>query len=405
MSNRMTMRDRVARAATLGVNLVSRLLGRGSGTVIGGRMGLQIAPRLLESLSIGRTIALVSGTNGKTTTTSMVAAGWGGAVATNQTGANMPAGHVAALCADASERAVLEVDEAWLASVLEASHARVVILLNLSRDQLDRANEVRQMAERWRAALGVERQWPLSVVANANDPLVVFAARESHRVLWCDVPTTWLADAMSCPVCTGVVHFEGREWWCTCGFKKPDPITTSLDEALHVAGEAVALDLAIPGEFNRANAAMALSAVHELGEPLERAVERVNALSSVAGRFSLRHWRGRDLRLLLAKNPAGFTAMLSTVPADKSEVWVAINARIADGRDPSWLYDVGFESLRGHRVRCLGERRLDLATRLEYAGVDYVVVDDDSELATPDAPVLLLANYTAFADWLARSES
>ena len=95
--------------------------------------------------------------------------------------------------------------------------------------------------------------------------------------------------------------------------------------------------------------------------------------------------------------------MLDTVANDDSDVWVAINARVADGRDPSWLYDVPFESLRGHRVSCLGDRRLDLAARLDYAGVSYEVVDDDSTLAPTDSPVLLLANYTAFADWLARS--
>jgi hypothetical protein len=97
--------------------------------------------------------------------------------------------------------------------------------------------------------------------------------------------------------------------------------------------------------------------------------------------------------------------MLDTVPGDDSDVWVAINARVADGRDPSWLYDVPFESLRGHRVWCFGDRRLDLAARLDYAGVDFVVVDDEARVATASSPVLLLANYTAFADWLARSST
>lgn len=404
MSNRLKLHERVARRVVLAVNFVSRRLGRGAGTVIGGRFGLHIAPGLLESLSRGRTIVLVSGTNGKTTTTSMVVAGWGGAVTTNQTGANMPAGHVAALSADVNERTVLEVDEAWLADVLEATHARVVILLNLSRDQLDRANEVRHMAERWCRALATQRDWPLSVVANANDPMIVYAARDTAHVLWCDVPTNWLADALSCPVCTAIVQFHGRDWWCACGFRRPNSMTTLLADTLQIGGDEVALDLAVPGDFNRANAAMALSALYELGEPLALAVQGVNALQSVAGRFSLRHWRGRDVRLLLAKNPAGFSAMLSTVPTDNSEVWVAINARVADGRDPSWLYDIDFESLRGHHVRCLGDRRLDIATRLDYAGVGVDVVDDELELLTDQSSVLLLANYTAFAEWMARSQ-
>jgi UDP-N-acetylmuramyl tripeptide synthase len=298
---------------------------------------------------------------------------------------------------------VLEVDEAWLPVVLRATRAKVVVLLNLSRDQLDRANEVRQMAERWRTALESDTGAELTVVANANDPLVVYAASGARNVWWCDVPTTWLADAASCPVCTEAIQFADTTWSCSCGFEKPTVIVTSLLAQLTINGETVALDLSMSGEFNRANAAMALTALVRVGVEPRDAVARMNRVDSVAGRFSLRHWRGHLIRLLLAKNPAGFTAMLSTVPPDDSDVWVAINARIADGRDPSWLYDVAFEVLRGHRVFCFGERRLDLATRLDYAGVDYVVADEESALARREDPVLLLANYTAFSDWLART--
>src|ERR1017187_1746962 len=194
-------RDTLAIAALKTVNWLSRASGRGAGTVAGGRVGLRIAPRLLESLARGRTIIVVSGTNGKTTTTALCAAGWGGHVTTNATGANMPAGHVAALAGSTSQHVVLEVDEAWLGDVVRATRPRVVVLLNLSRDQLDRANEVRQMAERWRRSLAASDH-ELVVVANANDPLVVYAALDAPRVRWCDVPTSWTGDAQSCPRCT-----------------------------------------------------------------------------------------------------------------------------------------------------------------------------------------------------------
>jgi UDP-N-acetylmuramyl tripeptide synthase len=140
-----------------------------------------------------------------------------------------------------------------------------------------------------------------------------------------------------------------------------------------------------------------------MGVDVNDAVARMNEVSAVAGRFTLRTWDDRTLRLLLAKNPAGFEALFSTLATDHADVWIAINARIADGRDPSWLYDVGFERLRGHLVWCLGERRLDLATRLEYAGVDFRVVDDLRQLPRLEQPVELIANYTAFSEWLARS--
>jgi UDP-N-acetylmuramyl tripeptide synthase len=386
------------------VNRLSRVMGKGSGTVVGGRVGMKIAPDLVSSLARGRTVILVSGTNGKTTTTAMIVAGWGGAVTTNETGANMPAGHVAALVESKVGHVALEVDEAWLADTLASTRPSVVVLLNLSRDQLDRANEVRHLAERWRKALEAHHDDNLVVVANANDPLVVYAGEVRANTVWCDVPTSWLADALSCPKCTLAISHVGSAWHCACGFAKPVRVTTTLGDDLVIDGARVTLDLSMPGEFNRSNAAMALSALRCVDVNLEEAVRRVNAIQSVVGRFSVRRWHGHVLRLLLAKNPSGFAAMMATLAEDGSDVWVAINARVADGHDPSWLYDVPFEMLRGHRVYCFGDRRLDLATRLDYGQVDFVVVDNDELVPTSKETISLLANYTAFSDWLARSE-
>jgi hypothetical protein len=184
------------------------------------------------------------------------------------------------------------------------------------------------------------------------------------------------------------VH-QSSAWHCTCGFAKPLDDTTILREELFMDGVAVPLELSIPGRFNEANAALAITALKEVGvSPLD-AAQRLKDLHGVAGRFTLRKWQGRRLQLLLAKNPSGFEALLSTIADDAS--------------DPSWLYDVPFEQLRGHRVWCLGDRRLDLATRLEYADVDFEVVDDIDVLPVAPEPVLLLANYTAFSEWLTRS--
>ena len=396
-------RNRLAILAVRTVNWGSRVTRRGSGTVAGGRIGLQLSPKLLSALARGRTTIVVSGTNGKTTTTAMVAAGWGGDVTTNATGANMPAGHVAALVESSYANAALEVDEAWLPEVVREVGPAVVVLLNLSRDQLDRANEVRQMAERWRRCLSTESGFRGTVVANANDPLVVYAAMGATNVRWCDIPTRWMADAKSCPRCTLAVHYQVSTWSCTCGFAKPTTLSTTLHDGLTVDGVDVPLELSIPGAFNEANAALASTALDEGGvSPLD-AVQRINAVRAVAGRFTLRQWNGHTLHLLLAKNPSGFDALLSTVEDDDADVWVAINARIADGRDPSWLYDVPFEKLRGHRVWCLGDRRLDLATRLDYGGVAFEVVNDVDRIPASPEPVALLANYTAFSEWLARS--
>lgn len=401
MSPALSLRDAFATRAIRAVNFLSRVTVGGSGTVIGGRVGLALAPRLLDDLAAPRTVVLVSGTNGKTTTTAMIAAGWGGEVATNETGSNMPPGHVAALASSRSSRAVLEVDESWMSSVTPATSPRVIVLLNLSRDQLDRANEVRQIAERWRTLLSAGEG--AVVVANANDPLVVYAAELAANVAWCDVPTPWNTDAVSCPRCTLPLRFADGSWWSECGFSKPLNVATTLSNELTVRGNLLRLDLRLPGAFNEANAAMALTALTYLDVDPHEALARVNELENVAGRFSLRRWRGHQLRLLLAKNPAGFTAMLNTLKEDESDIWVAINARVADGKDPSWLYDVPFEKLRGHRVYCFGDRRLDLATRLDYAGVDYVVVSDEASLPRSSEVIDVLSNYTAFQDWRKRS--
>lgn len=406
MPGAITFRDRVAILAVRLVNLFSRRLGRGAGTVVGGRAGLRVSPKLVAHLAQDRTVVLVSGTNGKTTTAAMVGAGWGGEVALNQTGSNMIQGHLAAMVESSSAHVVLEVDEKWLEIVVTATQPRVVILLNLSRDQLDRSNEVRAIAEQWRqvwtSRVGTDED-PV-VVANANDPLVVYAAESAHHVRWCDVETTWLADATSCPKCTRALQFSQRGWACECGFARPTPTTTQRGDDAVIDGAALALQLALPGAFNAANAAMAITALAALDVPIDEARARVSRLSNVAGRFSRRHWRGHELRLTLAKNPAGFSAMLNTVQEFPGELWIAINARVADGRDPSWLYDVPFELLRGRRVYCFGERRLDLATRLDLAGVEFELSSEDSP-PPPTGPVTVLANYTAFQDWLVRSSA
>ena len=146
-------RARMARRATVGVGHASRRLHLGGGSVIGGRVGLWLDPELLATLGTGRHVALVSGTNGKTTTTTLLAAACGGPtrVATSVAGANLPAGLAAALAAaPGARRAVLEVDEGYLGTAVDALRPEVVVLLNLSRDQLDRVNEVRKVAARWR---------------------------------------------------------------------------------------------------------------------------------------------------------------------------------------------------------------------------------------------------------------
>jgi UDP-N-acetylmuramyl tripeptide synthase len=365
---------------------------------------MAVDPQALRHLAAGRTVALVSGTNGKTTTTSLLAAALGGpgAVDTNLLGANLPPGLAAALAAGRPGRpAALEVDEAWLARVIEATAPTVVALLNLSRDQLDRNNEVRTLAGGWRTALsGRDR---VTVVANADDPLVVWGAGQAPTVKWVGAGQPWTDDAGGCPACGGRIDFNptaGPGWSCRdCELGRP-----TLDVALEgstvvwAAGDRTELELALPGRANRANAAMALTAALAMGADLSEAAAALRTTKEVVGRYAVVDAHGCQARLLLAKNPAGWLEVFDFLRPSPTPVVVAINARIADGRDPSWLWDVPFERLRGRLVVATGERSRDLAVRLRYAEVEHVHERDlVAAIAAAGAPdVDVVANYTSF---------
>ena len=413
------MRLGLALASTRGVNAASRLFGRGQGTVAGGRVGLAIEPQLLQRLTAHVDVSLVTGTNGKTTTTRLlcVALGADGTrVVSNDTGSNMPPGHVAALAADrAATRAVLEVDEIYLPRVLTATAAKAVVLLNLSRDQLDRSNEVRMVANRWRAALAAAPH--TAVIANADDPLVAWGAGLAAQVHWVGAGLRWRLDATGCPSCEGRIAFDDGDpgWSCAqgCGFTRPVPEATWHGSDITLAdGTTRPLSLALPGRFNRSNALMAVVAATTQGVAPDDAVAAVGAVDHVAGRFTVRAIGGARARLMLAKNPAGWSELLDLVADESTPVVVSINARIADGADPSWLWDAPFERLVGRRVVATGDRRHDLSVRLHYAGVEHTVVEDPARALTvaaaasdPHQLVDAIGNYTAFHDFLAMGES
>ncbi len=371
-------------------------------------------------------MVLVSGTNGKTTTTSLLAAALAGpgGVATNDTGSNMPPGHVAALVgAPAAPVAVLEVDEGYLGQVIEETRPSVVVLLNLSRDQLDRIAEVRMLVERWRTAVSAlpapDAVDGVTVVANADDPMVTWAALAAPRVRWVGAGQFWNEDAVGCPACGGRIAFApDGHWGCErCDFARPaTDASLDGDDLLFADGSRHQLRVALPGRFNRANATMVAVAAltllegtagEESARTREEVLARIATVTEVAGRFSTVTRRGCPVRLLLAKNPAGWAAvfdLLEEPVAAGGPVVLAINARTADGLDPSWLWDVPFERLAGRAVVATGDRRLDLAVRLRYAEVAHEVaarpIDAVDRVLSRngDCTVEFVGNYTAFAD-------
>ncbi len=398
----MPLRAKVASSVSRTAAALSRAAGRGDGSVIGGWIGLKIDPELLAHLASGREIALVSGTNGKTTTTRLTTAALGvlGTVATNSFGANMPTGHTSALAkAGATRYAVLEVDEHYLGQVMAATAPRVVALLNLSRDQLDRAKEVAMMAQLWREALRAAPD--AHVVANADDPMVVWAATQARAgVTWFSAGQRWRDDSWVCPECGAHIARIGDDWWCTrCALRRPEP-QWRVDRGAVVdpSGERHEVKLALPGTVNVGNAATALAVAARFGVRPQDAAPHLAEVTSVAGRYAQVERDGRLIRLLLAKNPASWLEAFDM--AEQAPTLLSINARDPDGLDTSWLFDVDFAPLRGRPVLITGDRAFDLAVRLEVNEVPFRHVSTFAEAVrtVSKGRLEVIANYTAFQD-------
>lgn len=395
----LPLRAQLASALGRTAATLSRVTGRGDGSVIGGRVGLILEPDLLRKLAADRKLVLVSATNGKTTTTRLITSELQelGEVATNAFGANMPAGHVSALSqAKQAPIAVLEVDEKYLPEVIDTTKAGVVCLMNLSRDQMDRAAEIWLLAQKWRRALAGR---DTHVIANCDDPLVTWGASTATQVTWVSCGQPWKEDSWCCPECGGPLDRKGDDWACReCTFRRPEPAWRLDDDAvIDPAGQRWVLDLQLPGRANRANAAIALATADVFGLTAERALPRLREVRSVAGRYTTVERDGRVLRLLLAKNPAGWLEAFEV--ADPAlPIILSVNAQGPDGRDTSWLWDVDYRVLSGRPVFVTGERRLDLALRLDVAGVAFELCDtfDDAVRRQGPGRVDVIANYTAF---------
>lgn len=382
----------VARIAVL---LSQRLLGR-TGGVIGGRVLLKLAPDCAAPLANGRRIVLISGTNGKSTTTAMTVAAIGAErpVATNADGSNTQPGIVWTLASQREADVVLETDEAWMTWAIENLKPAVVVLLNLSRDQLHRNPEVHRIARIWREALPAV---PM-VVANADDPAVAWAAQAAQGQTWVAAGQQWTADSVVCPQCGDMLQRESGRWWSACGLARPEA-TWSLDgERVLSGGQVVGEFSALPGAVNVSNAAMAVAAAAVIGGNPAKALAGANGIGHVAGRYAQVQVGPHNVRMILAKNPAGWQTAMDMVGSREGGIALAFNAAGVDGRDPSWLYDVDFEPVAHRSVSVCGERATEMTVRLEIDGAQPAQFDDLRSAigALPPGDVDLVANYSAF---------
>jgi UDP-N-acetylmuramyl tripeptide synthase len=433
----------VARSA----GALARLGGSGA-TSLPGRVLLAIEPQAIGALGgrLSRGSAVISATNGKTTTTAMAAGVLeeaGIPLVHNRAGANM-AGGVATTLLDASrggdmsgELGLFEVDELWLSSVAEALDPRAIVLGNLFRDQLDRFGELESIADSWAELLA---RSPARAILNADDPLLADLGRERRPedVLYFGVDDDTLAlpglghaaDAKHCRRCGSPYVFDavylghlGHYHCPTCGATRPAPAILAGEVALRgvqsaaftlsTPAGAARVELALPGLYNVYNALAAAALGYALAVPLEQIVAGLQATRPAFGRaetMRLATTRGeRELRILLVKNPAGANEVLRTLALEpgRHDLFGVLNDQIADGRDVSWIWDADFELL-AERIGCAvcsGTRAADLAARLKYAGVEAEririepdlprALDKALESGPADAPLYALPTYTA----------
>lgn len=408
-----------------------------------GKVLLRLDPGAVRSLAshLGGGTILVSATNGKTTTTRLLSGALRGAgrdVVTNAAGANLLSGVATALAeaaptAGSQASGVFEVDEAALPGVAEAVRPTALLLMNLFRDQLDRHGELEAIAARWSGMLHAQQPAPRLIVCG-DDPLLASLPAAGDDVIWfgIDDPSVGSAalshasDSTSCRACGSALEYLNAwighigDWRCPdCGLARPRPDVAVVDAGLdggrgsrpliRTPGGEVRLHLRLPGLHNVLNATGALAAATALGVPADVAATAISAVPAAFGRAEAVSVGDRDLMVLLAKNPAGANENVRTMMLDDGEhdLLVALNDRIADGRDISWIWDVDWEPLlpRVRRLTATGERAHELALRFRYGGLpaDRLHVEPDPATALdaalsalPAGGVLeVLPTYTA----------
>jgi UDP-N-acetylmuramyl tripeptide synthase len=425
-------------AAARGVAKLSRLVGTGGGTTVPGKLLSKLDPGAIDRLAarLPAGTAVVSATNGKTTTAAMAAEILQGRfrLAHNRSGANLVSGVASTLlAAGGAELGLLEVDEGALPEVMRRVHPRAVSLGNLFRDQLDRYGELELVAARWREAVASLDEESVLVV-NGDDPQlgILTTAHGRTTVYGLDDPSVarpalqHAADSTHCVVCGTPYDYAAAyvghlgDYRCpNCGNARP-PLEVAA-RAIELGGlERSAFDLvtpegtrrvelALPGLYNVYNAVGAAALARALGASLDETVAGLGRFSAAFGRFERIAVGDKGILLLLIKNPAGANEAVRTLVDGGAPTLavIALNDAIADGRDVSWIWDVDFEPLLAglDRVVATGERAAELALRFAYGGLDEAAIEVEPDLAraldrglelTPaGGELIVLPTYTA----------
>jgi lipid II isoglutaminyl synthase (glutamine-hydrolysing) len=434
MSLRLELEARAARA----VGRLSRAARRGGGTTLPGKVLWKLDPGAVDALAarLGQGVALVSATNGKTTTTAIAARilGKGNKLAWNRAGANLMSGIGSALLsANGAELGLFEVDEAALPEAIERTRPRALLLGNLFRDQLDRYGELEIVAERWRGAVAATTDTS-ALVVNADDPVVGDLAADRRNVLRFGIDDPrharpslqHAADSKYCLRCGAPYDYAAAYVGHLGDYRCPrgDHARPTLDVAAQaiefrglwassftlVTPEGhVDLDLALPGLYNVYNAVGAATLALSMGATLGEIRSGIEDFSAAFGRFERIATDGKIVVLLLVKNPAGANEVLRTLELGgiPPVLVIALNDAIADGQDVSWIWDVDYEPLlaRAGRIVVTGSRAAELALRMLYGGLPEerlevvpsleAALDRGLELTESREELVVLPTYTA----------
>jgi lipid II isoglutaminyl synthase (glutamine-hydrolysing) len=443
-SRRPLFGAKVAVARVIGA--ASRASGRGGGTTLPGRVLLRLAPDAISRLGagLGGGATLISATNGKTTTAGMIAAllaSEGRHPVHNRAGSNMTWGVATALLEQRGHEGLFEVDEAWLPQVSEQLDPTLIVLGNRFRDQLDRYGEMEALADEWARTVAA-RAGRTAFVLNADDPLIADLGRNAEErsrpgVVYFGIEDDSQAlpelqhafDAKHCRRCGHPYAYErafvghlGHYSCPHCGARRPRPdVAATAIELRGMDGSRVTvrtpagelrLELPLPGLYNVYNALAAVAAGLRLGVAPERIAAALGEMRAAFGRVETIAVAGKPVSILLIKNPAGANEVLRTLRLEAStgevDLWIALNDRIADGRDVSWVWDADFELLAGavRRVVCAGTRAPEMALRLKYAGwpagsievMPGIEASLDRAVAAAPGRLFALPTYTALLE-------
>jgi UDP-N-acetylmuramyl tripeptide synthase len=434
-------------ALSRAIGAASRRSGRGGGTTLPGRVLLRLEPEAIARLGDGldRGTTIVSATNGKTTTAGMIAgilAADGRRPVHNRAGSNMTWGVATALLEQRGQEGLFEVDEAWLPRVTEQLEPSLIVLGNLFRDQLDRYGEMEALADEWAKTVAA-RTGRTRFVLNADDPLIADLGRDAEGarregVLYFGIedPSQALPelqhafDAKHCRRCghpyayaRAFVGHLGHYSCPNCGAERPSPEVAATEIELRgmdgsrsrvrtPEGE-IELDLPLPGLYNVYNALAAIAAGLRLGVAPEQIAAALGDMRAAFGRVETIPVDGTPVSILLIKNPAGANEVLRTLQLESREggqldLWIALNDRIADGRDVSWVWDADFELLADgvRRVVCAGTRGPEMALRLKYAGwpeerievMPEIGASLDAAVRGAEGSLFALPTYTALLE-------